>query len=55
MTPSPWTRNEDCSAADLVLPSLAEPGNPFDAADELRFGAKYVGLARLAGVHAASV
>ncbi len=53
-TPSPWTRTQDFSCADLVLPSLAEPEDPFDAADESRIGAKYVGLAQLAAVHAAS-
>jgi beta-phosphoglucomutase-like phosphatase (HAD superfamily) len=55
VTPSPWTQSEDFSAADLVLPSLADPEKPFDAADELRFGARDVGLAELAGVHAARV
>lgn len=52
-TPSPWTRNEDFSRADLVLPSLAVPDS--DAANESRFGTGYVGLAFLAGVHAALV
>lgn len=50
-TPSPWTRHEDFSGADLVLPSLAAPD--LDAAHGSRFGAGYVGLAYLAGVHAA--
>jgi 2-phosphoglycolate phosphatase len=49
--PSPWTRHEDFSGADLVLPSLAAPD--LDTAYESRFGAGYVGLAYLAGVHAA--
>jgi 2-phosphoglycolate phosphatase len=50
-TPSPWTRNEDFSGADLVLPSLAAPDR--DTTHPSRFGAGYVGLAYLAGVHAA--
>lgn len=52
-TPSPWTRFEDFSGADLVLPSLAVP-EP-DAARDSRFGTGYVGLAFLAGVHATLV
>ncbi len=52
-TPSPWTRYEDFSGADLVLPSLAVPD--LEAAQASRFGTGYVGLAFLAGVHAALV
>jgi HAD superfamily hydrolase (TIGR01509 family) len=55
VTPSLWTQNEDFSEADLVLPSLADPDDPLDAASESRLGARYVGLAELAGVHAAHV
>lgn len=51
VTPSPWTRSEDFSGADLVLPSLAAPD--LDTVHPSRFGAGYVGLAYLAGVHAA--
>jgi HAD superfamily hydrolase (TIGR01509 family) len=53
VTPSPWTRYEDFSGADLVLPSLAAPD--LDEDDESRFGVGYVGLAYLAGIHAAHV
>jgi phosphoglycolate phosphatase len=51
VTPTAWTRNEDFSGADLVLPSLAAP--ELDTANDSRFGAGYVGLAYLAGIHAA--
>ncbi len=54
VTPSTWTLSQDFTCADLVLPSLADPEHPFDAADEFRIGARYVGLAQLAAVHAAA-
>jgi HAD superfamily hydrolase (TIGR01509 family) len=54
-TPSTWTATQDFAAADLVLPSLADPDAPLDAADEWRIGAKYLGLEQLATFHAAAV
>jgi len=40
-------------AADLLLPSLGDPAEPLEAADERRLGAKYLSLERLADLHAA--
>jgi len=54
-TPSDWTRDQDFAAADLVLPSLADPGAPLGAADAWRIGAPYLGLEQLAIFHAATV
>jgi HAD superfamily hydrolase (TIGR01509 family) len=54
-TPSDWTRGQDFAAADLVLPSLADPGSPLGAADAWRIGAPYVGLEQLAIFHAATL
>ena len=54
VTPSPWTRTQDFTSADLVLPSLADPDDPFDAAQVRRFGARYLGLQQLAAAHAAA-
>jgi beta-phosphoglucomutase-like phosphatase (HAD superfamily) len=54
VTPSSWTRAQDFSSADLVLPSLADPEYPFDAAEEIRLGARYLGLAQLCVAHAAA-
>jgi HAD superfamily hydrolase (TIGR01509 family) len=52
-TPSEWTRGQDFAAADLVLPSLADPESPLGAADAWRIGAAYLGLEQLAILHAA--
>ena len=54
-TPSDWTRDQDFAAADLVLPSLADPGAPLGAADAWRIGAPYLGLEQLAIFHAATL
>jgi HAD superfamily hydrolase (TIGR01509 family) len=54
-TPSDWTRGQDFAAADLVLPSLADPCTPLGAADAWRIGAPYLGLEQLAILHAAIV
>lgn len=52
-TPSLWTIGQDFSDADLVLTSLADPDRPLYATDELRIGAKYLGLKQLDTLHAA--
>jgi HAD superfamily hydrolase (TIGR01509 family) len=53
-TPSPWTAGQDFAAADLVLPSLADPDAPLEPADEWRIGAAFLGLEQLATIHAAA-
>lgn len=53
-TPSLWTIGQDFSAADLVLTSLADPERPLYAVDEIRVGAKYLGLEQLASLHVAA-
>jgi len=53
-TPSLWTIGQDFSSADLVLTSLGDPDKPLYAIDELRIGAKYLGLEQLGRLHAAS-
>jgi len=55
VTPSDWTRGQDFAAADLVLPSLADPAAPLEAADAWRIGAPCVGLEQLAIFHAATL
>lgn len=50
-TPSLWTIGQDFTLADLVLTSLADPDKPLYATDELRIGAKYLGLEQLAVLH----
>lgn len=54
-TPSDWTGEQDFAAADLVLPSLADPGSPLGAADAWRIGAPYLGLEQLSIFHAATL
>jgi HAD superfamily hydrolase (TIGR01509 family) len=53
-TPSLWTIGQDFGAADLVLTSLADPERPLYAVDELRIGAKYLGLDQLDTLHSAA-
>ena len=50
-TPSLWTIGQNFALADLVLTSLADPDKPLYATDELRIGAKYLGLEQLAMLH----
>jgi len=52
-TPSLWTIGQDFRRADLVLTSLADPERPLYATDELRVGAKYLGLEQLVRLHGA--
>jgi HAD superfamily hydrolase (TIGR01509 family) len=47
-TPTLWTIGQDLSSADLVLTSLADPDRPLYATDELKVGAKCLGLEQLA-------
>ncbi len=54
-TPSDWTRDEDFGAADLVLPSLGDPGSPLGAPHARRVGAPYLGLEQLANFHRATL
>lgn len=54
-TPSDWTRGQDFSAADLVLPCLGDPGAPLGPGDAWRIGAPYLGLEQLAIFHAAAL
>ena len=53
-TPGDWTRGQDFTAADLLLPSLADPEAPLETADALRIGAECLGLEQLAILHAAT-
>jgi hypothetical protein len=54
VTPSLWTIGQDFTSADLVLTSLADPDKPLYATDELRIGAKYLGLEQLTALHLAA-
>jgi beta-phosphoglucomutase-like phosphatase (HAD superfamily) len=55
VTPSVWTTAQDFAAADLILPSLGDPEEPLEPADERRIGAKYLGLEQLSAFHFAVV
>ena len=54
-TPSLWTIGQNFSAADVVLTSLADPERPLYAVDEIRIGAKYLGLDQLESLHSAAL
>jgi len=54
VTPSVWTTAQDFAAADLILPSLGDPEEPLEPADERRIGAKYLGLEQLSAFHFAA-
>jgi HAD superfamily hydrolase (TIGR01509 family) len=54
-TPSLWTIGQDFTPADVVLTSLADPERPLYAIDELRVGAKYLGLDQLETLHSAAL
>jgi len=51
VTPSVWDHDGDFAVADLILPSLGDPEEPLDPADERRIGAKYLDLRQLAAFH----
>ena len=53
-TPSLWTIGQDFGRADVVLTSLADPERPLYAVDELRIGAKFLGLDQLETLHSAA-
>jgi HAD superfamily hydrolase (TIGR01509 family) len=53
-TPNVWTQAQDFTAADLLLGSLGDPGEPLQPVDERRLGAKYLSLERLTALHAAA-
>jgi HAD superfamily hydrolase (TIGR01509 family) len=53
-TPSTWTQMQDFTAADLLLGSLGDPEEPLAPADQLRLGARFLSLERLAALHAAA-
>jgi HAD superfamily hydrolase (TIGR01509 family) len=53
-TPSLWTIGQDFSVANIVLTSLADPERPLYAVDEIRVGAKYLGLGQLEALHSAA-
>jgi HAD superfamily hydrolase (TIGR01509 family) len=54
-TPSLWTIGQNFTSADVVLTSLADPERPLYAIDELRIGAKYLGLDQLETLHSAAI
>jgi HAD superfamily hydrolase (TIGR01509 family) len=54
-TPSLWTIGQNFTPADVVLTSLADPERPLYAIDELRIGAKYLGLDQLETLHSAAI
>jgi HAD superfamily hydrolase (TIGR01509 family) len=54
-TPSLWTIGQNFTLADVVLTSLADPERPLYAIDELRIGAKYLGLDQLETLHSAAI
>jgi HAD superfamily hydrolase (TIGR01509 family) len=54
-TPNIWTQAQDFTAADLLLRSLGDPDEPLTEADEIRVGAKFLSLERLAALHAAAL
>lgn len=54
-TPSLWTVGQNFTAADVVLTSLADPERPLYAVDEIRIGAKYLGLDQLESLHSAAL
>jgi HAD superfamily hydrolase (TIGR01509 family) len=53
-TPNIWTWTQDFTAADLLLGSLGDPDEPLAPADEMRLGARFLSLERLAALHAAA-
>jgi HAD superfamily hydrolase (TIGR01509 family) len=53
VTPTFWTRTDDLSAADLLLPTLGDPDAPLDNGAAAQVGAPFLGLADLARIKAA--
>lgn len=53
VTPSRWTRGQRFVGADLLLPSLGDPGDKLDAVDAAHIGgAPFLALATIASLHA---
>ena len=53
-TPSRWTAAQDFAAADLVLPTLGDPGDALDPSLSVRLGgAPYLDLAQIEALRAA--
>jgi HAD superfamily hydrolase (TIGR01509 family) len=50
-TPSRWTATQDFSAADLVLYSLGDAGEPLDPVTARAIGASELGLAQVIALH----
>jgi len=53
VTPTRWTMAQDFTGADLLLPSLGDPGEAEDPVIERLTGALYLTLARIEALHAA--
>jgi len=52
--PTRWTAEHDLSAADLVLPSLGDPGVPLDPSSARQIGGIWLGVQQLSRLHWAS-
>ena len=53
VTPTFWTRTDDLSAADLLLPSLGDPDAPLDDGAARSLGAPFLSLAALERIKSA--
>jgi beta-phosphoglucomutase-like phosphatase (HAD superfamily) len=53
VTPTRWTMAQDFTGADLLLPSLGDPGEAEDPVTERLIGAPYLSLAKIEALHAA--
>lgn len=53
VTPARWTMAQDFAGADLLLPSLRDPGEVEDPVVERLTGAPYLSLAKIEALHAA--
>jgi HAD superfamily hydrolase (TIGR01509 family) len=54
VTPSRWTAGQNFECADLVLPSLGDPGEPLPPSGAVRIGAPYLELAKLEALRSPS-
>lgn len=53
VTPTRWTQMQDLSVADVLIPTLGDPGEPLDPKSAARIGdAPYLGLAQVTALHA---
>jgi beta-phosphoglucomutase-like phosphatase (HAD superfamily) len=56
VTPTRWTQMQDLSAADVLIPSLDDPGDPLDPKSAARIGdAPHLGLTQVTALHAAGM